>query len=156
MPVINTQYDFYYGEPGKCSVCASPLHFPFLLWEGANPLRICEGCCQEMKDGFVADLIQMNATIWKCAVSTSATPLACAWSAVTPGALKRRDAGSRRHGRPQPRRARFRRVVLALASQAGAKARSKRRAARPDAGRAAAVDAPERPQDASRPDLGPG
>jgi hypothetical protein len=30
MAIINTLYDFHYGEPGPCLICGGPLTYPFL------------------------------------------------------------------------------------------------------------------------------
>jgi hypothetical protein len=60
MTVINTQYDYYQGEPGNCVLCSSPLRYPFLHWD---VIKICGPCCRHIKAGFIADLIQVAASV---------------------------------------------------------------------------------------------
>jgi hypothetical protein len=63
MSVINTKYDDH-SNVNECTVCGRFLHahFPFLWWRGKNDICICAPCCQEIKNGFIADLIQITAT----------------------------------------------------------------------------------------------
>jgi hypothetical protein len=66
MSVFNTKYDDVcnHHEKSKCNICEHRLTFPFMCWEGANPpITICGHCCQEIKRGFTADLVQLAATM---------------------------------------------------------------------------------------------
>jgi len=65
MSVINTKYDDH-SNVNKCAVCGGPLHFPFLCWhqEGSGSgLCICGCCCQRIKDGLMADMIQVACNV---------------------------------------------------------------------------------------------
>jgi hypothetical protein len=62
MTVINTTYDYLYGEPGQCTLCNERLRYPFLQWDSIPAhLCICGECCRKIKSGFIADLIQVVA-----------------------------------------------------------------------------------------------
>lgn len=61
MSAITNKYDDRCDTKGKgkCGCCGETLvHYPFLEW---NDLRIRAKCCQEIKRGFIADLIQVAA-----------------------------------------------------------------------------------------------
>jgi hypothetical protein len=66
MSVLNTQYDRPYSPPlhesRKCSTCGGKLSYPFVCWESGDYMCICGKCCQTIKDGLTADLIQVAAT----------------------------------------------------------------------------------------------
>jgi hypothetical protein len=42
---------------------ARAITYPFLQWEGSSSLRICGPCCRSIKNGLIADLIQIVATM---------------------------------------------------------------------------------------------
>jgi hypothetical protein len=58
--VINTLHDYHRNDTGQCSLCDSPLRYPFLHWDS---IEICGQCCRQIKNGFIADLIQIVATM---------------------------------------------------------------------------------------------
>jgi hypothetical protein len=64
MSVINTKYEDHCGAHDKftCDACNGKLDFPFVFWYGARSLRVCGRCCQESKEGLMADVIQVAAT----------------------------------------------------------------------------------------------
>ena len=66
MSVFDTQYDRPYSPPlhksHKCSTCGGKLSYPFVCWESGDYVCICGRCCQQIKDGLMADLIQVAAT----------------------------------------------------------------------------------------------
>jgi hypothetical protein len=75
MSVINTRHDYHSDcrDSHKCSVCDDGLDYPFICWvgEGAG-LYICGPCCRRIKDGLMADLIQLAATMDLRALKLSA------------------------------------------------------------------------------------
>jgi len=65
MSVINTKYDLP-PKDSRCAVCGGPLQFPFLCWDQAgsgSDLCICGECCHRIKDGLMADMIQIAAIL---------------------------------------------------------------------------------------------
>jgi hypothetical protein len=63
--IVSSKYDGNLSQLGKakCSVCGDTLHhYPFLEWHCDQRILICPTCCQTMKRGFMADLIQLAAT----------------------------------------------------------------------------------------------
>jgi hypothetical protein len=68
MTVIhNRNEDENHGQSGdpktrKCALCGEKPYCPFLWWLGGKrDLCICNTCCRALKDGFAADLIEINA-----------------------------------------------------------------------------------------------
>lgn len=61
MSVVTTSHDDFYRSRGRdtCSLCSNPVNFPFLEWD--HKILFCSKCCQRVKRGFVADLIQVAA-----------------------------------------------------------------------------------------------
>jgi hypothetical protein len=66
MAIVNSKYDAYNCE-GSCALCNRPLRYPFLYWMGfvknSGDVKLCSCCCQKIKKGFIADLIQITATM---------------------------------------------------------------------------------------------
>jgi hypothetical protein len=62
MSVINTEHDYNCcsSNPGVCILCRTSLGYPFLHWDS---IKICGSCCKHIKNGFIADLIQVVATM---------------------------------------------------------------------------------------------
>lgn len=44
-----------------CTICRAELHPPFLEWVCKSSLYFCGACCRQIKDGMMADLIQVSA-----------------------------------------------------------------------------------------------
>ena len=67
MTVLKTEYDYPYSsrlqKSHKCSTCGGNLYFPFVCWEGGDDVCICGKCCQQIKDGLMADMIQVAAAL---------------------------------------------------------------------------------------------
>ena len=67
MAVINSANDdLLHRGHGPCMICGDPLRYPFLEWHAEKENRdivICGRCCQKIKKGFMADLIQIAATM---------------------------------------------------------------------------------------------
>ncbi len=49
----------------RCSVCATPLVPPFVVWDGAQPaaLRLCKFCCHAIRRGLTLDMLQVAAAL---------------------------------------------------------------------------------------------
>ena len=47
-----------HGPDDRCTLCAAPLHPPFVVWSSAHNLRICGPCCTRSGPGLQADLVQ--------------------------------------------------------------------------------------------------
>src|SRR5262249_16142123 len=64
MAVINSTCDLRVGH-GPCMLCGEGLLYPYLEWraekENGKGIVICGRCCQKIKKGFMADLIQIAA-----------------------------------------------------------------------------------------------
>jgi hypothetical protein len=66
MSVIKNEHD----KAGRnvldtCLVCGKKVHYtyPLLVWDGAGSITICGKCCQEIKVGFMEDLVEIAATM---------------------------------------------------------------------------------------------
>ena len=59
-PVLSRFDDIQQREGERCAVCRDRLRFPFLDWHGTD-IQICGSYCQDIKRGFIADLIQIAA-----------------------------------------------------------------------------------------------
>jgi hypothetical protein len=44
-----------------CSCCGEKVYPPFMVWSGETDILICGWCAENIKDGFVADLIHLKA-----------------------------------------------------------------------------------------------
>jgi uncharacterized CHY-type Zn-finger protein len=65
MTVISSACDLRLGH-GPCMICGDSLRYPYLEWHTDKENRhivICGRCCQKIKKGFVADLIQVAASM---------------------------------------------------------------------------------------------
>jgi hypothetical protein len=51
----------YSGRP--CSCCGQSVYPPFMVWEGAYDILICGQCAAGIKNGFMADLIHLQAVV---------------------------------------------------------------------------------------------
>jgi len=63
--VISSACDLRLGH-GPCMICGDSLRYPYLEWHTDKQNRhivICGRCCQKVKKGFVADLIQVAASM---------------------------------------------------------------------------------------------
>ena len=67
MSVINSaRDDLLRRGRDPCRLCGDPLRYPYLEWQAGREDRdivICGRCCQKIKKGFMADLIQIAATM---------------------------------------------------------------------------------------------
>ena len=66
MSVINSAFDLRLAH-GPCTLCGHQLQYPYLEWhrdskEGQH-ISICGKCCQKIRKGFTADLIQVTASM---------------------------------------------------------------------------------------------
>ncbi len=61
MTVLTNKHDarIFHGE--ECTICGGHLFLPYLEWRGEQEIHICNRCCQEIKGGFIADLVQITA-----------------------------------------------------------------------------------------------
>jgi len=66
MSVINSACDLRLAH-GPCILCGHQLQYPFLEWhrdsEEGQHISICGKCCQKIRKGFTADLIQVAASM---------------------------------------------------------------------------------------------
>jgi hypothetical protein len=66
MAIVNSRYDRRDCET-NCSLCGGLLRYPFLCWTGytkaGGHINLCGPCCRKIKNGFIADLIQITATL---------------------------------------------------------------------------------------------
>jgi hypothetical protein len=66
MAIVNSRYDCYRND-GSCSLCGGGLRYPFLCWrwfeKKGGDIKICNRCCRKIKQGFIADLIQITAAM---------------------------------------------------------------------------------------------
>ena len=49
----------YLNDP--CTCCGEKLWPPFMVWRGKTDIFICGECAENIKDGFMADLIHITA-----------------------------------------------------------------------------------------------
>ena len=80
MAIVNTKYDLH-RDGNKCAVCSGHLHFPCFWWraevDGAVDIFICGRCCRKIKRGFIADLIQISASMDICDLGYNDARLVC-------------------------------------------------------------------------------
>ncbi len=51
-----------YGSE-KCTRCGDRLFPPYLAWTGKSDFFLCGPCGERIKDGLIADLIQLSACV---------------------------------------------------------------------------------------------
>jgi len=70
MTIINSaRGDLLHHGREPCMICGDPLRYPYLEWHAERENKdivICGKCCQKIKKGFMADLIQIAATMDLC------------------------------------------------------------------------------------------
>ena len=54
-------HQMYGGE--KCTHCGDGLFPPYLAWTGKSDFFLCGPCGERIKDGLIADLIQLSAVV---------------------------------------------------------------------------------------------
>jgi hypothetical protein len=66
MAIVNSRYDRR-NCASTCLLCSRMLHYPFLCWQGHTKadgdINLCGRCCQKIRNGFIADLIQIAASM---------------------------------------------------------------------------------------------
>jgi hypothetical protein len=75
--VINSACDLCLSH-GPCTICGGHLQYPYLEWHRSNQgehIRICGKCCQKIKKGFTADLIQITASMELRELYTNSRPV---------------------------------------------------------------------------------
>jgi hypothetical protein len=76
MTVVLSRDYFLYPKNPTCWVCGERLyHPPFVTWtvhgnSGGEDMVICAGCCRNLRDGLMADLIHLLAIVDLRAVAT--------------------------------------------------------------------------------------
>jgi hypothetical protein len=68
MTIVLNEHDElvpYVQERKCCSICGNPVFYPFMVWRtsAAEDILICASCGPAIDNGFMADLIQLVATI---------------------------------------------------------------------------------------------
>ena len=64
MSVVTTKSDVSFCSPDdRCNICDSKLWPPFLKWRAHTNILICGSCCQNIRPGLTADLIQLSAIV---------------------------------------------------------------------------------------------
>jgi hypothetical protein len=62
MTVVAAQNDIYAQGNHTCSICNGKLRPPFVMWMTcAEDLFFCSQCCRRIKNGLMADIIQVSA-----------------------------------------------------------------------------------------------
>lgn len=61
MSIVHTHMDFRADQDEPCSCCGEKVYPPFMIWNCAATILICDTCAEHIKDGFCADLVHLAA-----------------------------------------------------------------------------------------------
>jgi hypothetical protein len=66
MSVVTNKHDDYRGSikrGERCNLCGTKVWYPFLVWDEERIIHICDDCCHKIRNGFIADLVQIAAIV---------------------------------------------------------------------------------------------